>query len=248
MSTLLEATQSGSADYAERRAWIEEYFDRKGADGWARLTSDAPVGRIRQTVRAGRERMRAAMLGRLPTDLRGRRVLDAGCGPGEMAIALAERGAEVVAIDLSANFIALARQRLGDSATGDRICWLTGDMLDSALGEFDHILAMDSLIHYGIDDVLAALAAWAPRVRRSIVFTFAPATPALRVMHRVGRILPGSGRAPAIQPVAEPRLRHRIPTTLGDRLRPVAGERISSGFYTSQWMDLTVPARSMGAA
>ena len=49
---------------------------------WERLTSDAPVSRIRQTVREGRDRMRALMLSRLPEDLRGARVLDAGCGAG----------------------------------------------------------------------------------------------------------------------------------------------------------------------
>jgi hypothetical protein len=49
---------------------------------WERLTSDAPVSRIRQTVREGRDRMRATMLARLPADLTGapraRRRLRAG--------------------------------------------------------------------------------------------------------------------------------------------------------------------------
>ena len=58
------------------------YFDRTATKAWERLTSDAPVSRIRQTVREGRDRMRALMLSRLPADLRGARVLDAGCGTG----------------------------------------------------------------------------------------------------------------------------------------------------------------------
>ena len=44
--------------YTSRRSEIEHYFDRTAASAWARLTSDAPVGRIRATVRAGRDRMR----------------------------------------------------------------------------------------------------------------------------------------------------------------------------------------------
>jgi hypothetical protein len=40
--------------------------------GLGPLTSDAPVGRIRATVRAGRDRMRATLLSWLPQDLRGR--------------------------------------------------------------------------------------------------------------------------------------------------------------------------------
>ena len=72
------------ADYAATRDRVETYFDRTATKAWERLTSDAPVSRIRQTVREGRDRMRALMLSRLPEDLRGARVLDAGCGTGLM--------------------------------------------------------------------------------------------------------------------------------------------------------------------
>uniref|UniRef100_UPI00129068A3 methyltransferase domain-containing protein n=1 Tax=Escherichia coli TaxID=562 RepID=UPI00129068A3 len=100
-----------TSPYTERRSEIETYFDRTAVQAWARLTSDAPVGRIRATVRAGRERMRATLLSWLPEDLRGRRLLDAGCGTGALAVEAARRGAEVVAIDLSPTLIDLARQR-----------------------------------------------------------------------------------------------------------------------------------------
>lgn len=43
-----------------------------------------------------------------------RRVLDAGCGPGIYAEWLVERGAEVVAIDVSPSMLRQARERLGD--------------------------------------------------------------------------------------------------------------------------------------
>ena len=41
----------------------------------------------------------------------GRRVLDAGCGTGALAVEAARRGAEVVAIDLSPTLVDLARER-----------------------------------------------------------------------------------------------------------------------------------------
>ena len=43
-----------SVNYQTRRDEIETYFDRTAADAWAALTSDAPVSRIRRTVRRGR--------------------------------------------------------------------------------------------------------------------------------------------------------------------------------------------------
>ncbi|MEL6125983.1 MAG: magnesium protoporphyrin IX methyltransferase, partial [Pseudomonadota bacterium] len=72
------------ASYQHKRSQLETYFDRTAAEGWARLTSDAPVSRIRATVRAGREEMQRTLLAHLPGDLSGARVLDAGCGFGPL--------------------------------------------------------------------------------------------------------------------------------------------------------------------
>jgi 2-polyprenyl-3-methyl-5-hydroxy-6-metoxy-1,4-benzoquinol methylase len=49
-------------------------------------------------------------------DVDGRRLLDAGCGPGLYSEELVRRGAEVTAVDTSAQQVALARRRLGESA------------------------------------------------------------------------------------------------------------------------------------
>jgi magnesium-protoporphyrin O-methyltransferase len=225
--------------YTRRRAEIETYFDRTAAQTWARLTSDAPVGRIRATVRAGRERMRATLLAWLPQDLRGKRVLDAGCGTGAAAVALARRGAEVVAVDLSPTLVALAEERLpADVVAGagsGRVHFHAGDMLAESLGEFDHVLAMDSLIHYDAPEAVAALARWAPRTRGSMVFTFAPHTPALAAMHAIGRLFPRGERAPAIVPVAEPRLHARLRAEPAlQRWQHHGSQRVAQGFYTSQ--------------
>lgn len=56
-----------------------------------------------------------ATLSLLP-EVRGKRVLDAGCGPGVYAEWLLQRGAVVLAIDASPKMVALARQRLGPRA------------------------------------------------------------------------------------------------------------------------------------
>ncbi|MFN7175078.1 MAG: magnesium protoporphyrin IX methyltransferase, partial [Thermaurantiacus tibetensis] len=68
--------------YLAVRDRLHDYFDRTAHRQWVDLTSDAPVGRIRSTVRAGRDAMRETLLSWLPDDLAGRRILDAGCGTG----------------------------------------------------------------------------------------------------------------------------------------------------------------------
>jgi magnesium-protoporphyrin O-methyltransferase len=231
--------ETTSTSYAQRRERIEHYFDRTAADAWARLTSSAPVSGIRATVRAGRDRMRATLLGWLPEDLHGARLLDAGCGTGALAVEAARRGAEVVAVDLSPTLVALARERLPADLGRGRIRFLAGDMLDAGHGEFDHVVGMDSLIHYEPADVVRALSVLAPRVRHSMLFTFAPRTPALAAMHAVGKVFPRADRAPAIVPVAERRLHDAIgaaPALAGWRIGRTL--RVSSGFYTSQALEI----------
>ncbi len=223
--------------YEQRRSQIEHYFDRTAADAWARLTSNEPVGRIRATVRAGRDTMRNTLLSWLPQDMRGLRLLDAGCGTGALALQAAQRGAEVVAIDLSPTLVKLAAERMAaehPSLPGS-VRFLSGDMLSADLGDFDHVVCMDSLIHYDCEQIVQALASLAPRVRRSMAFTFAPRTPLLALMHSAGRLFPRSDRSPSLSPVAHAALQRRLRAHPGlQGWEDARMQRVARGFYTSQ--------------
>ena len=227
-----------SSSYQQRRGQIEAYFDRTAADAWKRLTSDAPVSGIRATVRAGRDEMRATLLGWLPSDLSGRRLLDAGCGTGMLALEAARRGADVYAVDLSPTLIANARERVPEGLSG-RIEFAVGDMLAPGQGQFDYVVSMDSIIHYELGDALGVVAGLAERASQQVLFTFAPRTLALTMMHAVGQWFPRADRSPAIVPVAERELRSGIAADAGlAAWRTARTRRISRGFYTSQAMEL----------
>ena len=228
-----------SVTYRKKRDRIEAYFDRTAADQWVKLTSDAPVSGIRKTVRAGRNRMHETLLNWLPDDLRGRRILDAGCGTGAMAVALAERGAQVVAVDLSPTLVQIARERLPRQLSSSRLEFLAGDMLSSDFGQFDHVIAMDSMIHYERQDLVRGLAGLAERTAHSVLFTFAPSNALIEMMIRIGRLFPRTERAPFIEPIAETTLRRELKNIVGRTgWRTARTEKISSGFYTSQAMEL----------
>jgi magnesium-protoporphyrin O-methyltransferase len=228
-----------TASFVERRGQLEAYFDRTAFEAWSRLTSNAPVGRIRATVRAGRDEMRATLLGWLPDEMRGLRLLDAGCGTGMLAVEAAKRGAEVVAIDVAPTLIALARERAPKDLRGGSIDFRVGDMLAPSLGRFDYIVAMDSLIHYRAEDMVRALSQLAERARRGVLFTFTPRTPALAAMHAFGRLFPRADRAPAIVTVTEQRVRLLLSGTPEVRVwRQGRTKRVACGFYTSQAMEL----------
>jgi magnesium-protoporphyrin O-methyltransferase len=225
--------------YLERRGELETYFDRTAVEAWARLTSDAPVGRIRATVRAGRDEMRNTLLSWLPLNMRGARLLDAGCGTGALSIEAARRGARVVAIDLSPTLVAVARERMPADLNASAIEFRSGDMLDPKLGRFDFVVAMDSLIHYRPADTCRIMAGLAERTNDALLVTFAPKTPALVVMHAIGRLFPRGDRAPAIEPVAEQKLRRLLASDEGlDRWQLGRSHRVASGFYKSQALEM----------
>jgi len=225
--------------YNERRQALETYFERTAFDAWKQLTSDAPVSKIRATVRAGRNRMRTLLLSWLPSDLLGCRILDAGCGTGALSCEAARRGAEIIAVDVSASLIEIACQRLPQDVPDGAIDFRVGDMLDPDFGDIDHVIAMDSLIHYDTSDIIVSLSKLAARTSKSIVFTVAPRTPALTAMHAVGRIFPRSNRAPAIVPVHVEGLRQRIVVepTLSD-WQVARSAKVTNGFYVSHAVEL----------
>jgi magnesium-protoporphyrin O-methyltransferase len=112
-------------------------------------------------------------------------------------------------------------------------------MLDPTSGAFDHVVAMDSLIHYPAADIVRVLAALAARTSRSIVFTFAPRTPLLGAMHRIGKLFPRSDRSPAIEPVTLKELRRRIAAEPALKAWSAGRtQRVARGFYISEAMEL----------
>ena len=223
-----------TATYTRYRGNLETYFDRTASKAWEQLTSDAPVSGIRATVRAGRIEMRNTLMSWLPADMTGLRLLDAGCGTGALAVEAAQRGADVVAIDVAGSLVEIARKR----APADlKIDWRVSDMMDPALGRFDHVVAMDSLIHYRSFDIVDVVSSLAERATGSVLFTFAPQTPLLTAMLGIGRLFPRGDRSPAIIPVRERLLRTLIRNAL-PKARLGRDRRISASFYTSHALEV----------
>ena len=154
--------------------------------------------------------MRGTLMSWLPEDMTGSTLIDAGCGTGTLAIEAAQRGAEVVAVDLSPTLVDLAKERLRDLNQTLDVTFLVGDMRNMDLGSFDYAVAMDSLIHYDVADGVQTLETMAAQIQRKMVFTFAPKTPLLALMHAAGKFFPRADRAPSIEPVSPGRLSRHL--------------------------------------
>lgn len=83
--------------------------------------------------------------------LDGERVLDLGCGPGVDTAVLANRGFDVVGLDVTPSFLRTARERLADAAAGQSVdtVFVRGDMrsLPLASDTFDGIWGSGSFHH-----------------------------------------------------------------------------------------------------
>lgn len=82
-------------------------------------------------------------------DVRGRRVLDFGCGNGENTVPLARRGAQVYAMDISLDIIKLAEQRLRLNGVTSGVKFFVASGHDIALADesVDVVFGMAILHH-----------------------------------------------------------------------------------------------------
>jgi len=110
---LLAAERQDGRD-VEMPDWTREYFERGYAQRWG---LPAPSDHVR--VEAGGL---WDLLQLSPTA----RVVDIGCGHGRHALALAERGAEVIGLDFAAALLNRARHLAAD--LGTRPHWIRADM------------------------------------------------------------------------------------------------------------------------
>ena len=220
--------------YLAKRARLENYFNEVSSDAWDKLTSNEPVSFVRQLVREGREKMQAAIIEKLPKDLRGTRILDAGCGTGVLSRMLDEKGAEVVGVDISEKLIEVAKNR---SSLNKNIEYFAGDMKEQSFGNFDYIIAMDSLIHYSTEDVISSIADFSNRANNSVLFTIIPSTFTLRTKLRLGKYFPKSERSPEVVPIEWGQLEQLEALKINASLTKI--KRIKSFFYVSEAWELT---------
>lgn len=122
------------------RAYYDEYGERE----WERLERD-PVTRMEF------ENTVDYLAAHLPDE---GRVLDGGTGGGRYAVWLAERGLEVDALDLSAEQVRTAREKVAERGLGDRVTCQRGDLraLPFPTDSFDAVCCLGGPLSHVVDD------------------------------------------------------------------------------------------------
>lgn len=134
--------------------WIHEYFEHGYAQRWGLL---APSDRVRLEAAGLWTWLRLS-----PTC----RIIDIGCGHGRHALALAERGSEVVGLDFAAALLNRARQLAAELRT--QVRWIRGDMrrLPFRSGCVDAAIVMDAFGFFDTEEEHEAVLQETARVVR----------------------------------------------------------------------------------
>jgi ubiquinone/menaquinone biosynthesis C-methylase UbiE len=94
-------------------------------------------------------------------DLRGKRVLELGCGPGDYTIMMSRRGAQVTAVDIAPASLAITRRRAEANRVhrAVQVNWMAAETLAFPAESFDWVVGF-GLLHHADSTALA------PEVRR----------------------------------------------------------------------------------
>jgi 2-polyprenyl-3-methyl-5-hydroxy-6-metoxy-1,4-benzoquinol methylase len=134
------------------------FFDRWAGENTKRLepVDPAVLRRYAQPGKLYPKEFCFLLLG----DVRGKSVLDVGCGEGEDAMILASLGAQVTGLDVSAGAINLATRRAALNGVSGRARFVCAPLQAANLPEksFD-VLWIDNVLHHVLDDLEATLRA-----------------------------------------------------------------------------------------
>ncbi len=135
-----------------------EHLIRKEADHWSAVHTDPSNPQIWHDEEMFRIFFGSHFSNFLETILRhGPRILELGCGEGSLAIALAQHGCSVTAIDISEARIARAQQRATEAGVAQSVEFRVADLnrIELPAGRYTCAVAHDSLHHvFDLDHLL----------------------------------------------------------------------------------------------
>eukprot|EP01090_Pellita_catalonica_P021114 TRINITY_DN781_c0_g1_i1.p1 TRINITY_DN781_c0_g1~~TRINITY_DN781_c0_g1_i1.p1 ORF type:complete len:276 (+),score=64.78 TRINITY_DN781_c0_g1_i1:31-828(+) len=134
------ANDLGETEFAKKQQFLDtEQYSKKGI-----LLYEKIFGRDFVST-GGREK--TAELLKMLGDLRGKKVLDIGCGLGGSAFMMAELGADVTGVDLSANMLRIAKEKNDEYKYN--VKFLLADAMSHTFPAetYDLIYSRDTILH-----------------------------------------------------------------------------------------------------
>ena len=177
---------------------VENYFNGMGFDRWNRIYSDTEdVNNVQRNIRIGHQKTVDDVLAWLKdaSDCSQISFCDAGCGVGSLCLPLAAMGAKsIAASDISQSMVDETRRRAERSNLDiSRISFSTSD-LESIKGVFHTVICLDVFIHYPQNAAEEMVGHLCSLSEKRLIVSFAPYTPLLALLKRIGQFFPGPSK------------------------------------------------------
>ena len=187
-----------STETAAEKAVVQAYFNSTGFERWNRIYSDSgEVNRVQRNIRIGHQKTVDNVLARLQEqgNLAGRSFCDAGCGVGSLSLPLAQLGAgSIAASDLSEAMVGEASRRAAEAGIATSQLQFSASDLESLEGRYDTVICLDVFIHYPQQPAEAMVRHLASMAENHLIVSFAPYTPLLAVLKKIGELFPGPSK------------------------------------------------------
>jgi magnesium-protoporphyrin O-methyltransferase len=179
------------------KAIVTEYFNNTGFERWQRIYGDGEVNKVQFNIRTGHQQTVDTLLEWLEADhnLEGLSICDAGCGVGSLSIPLATAKAIVSASDISEKMVGEAKEVAARLLGNNDNPTFTVQDLESLSGSYHTVVCLDVLIHYPQEKAAEMISHLALIASSRLILSFAPKTPCLSVLKKIGSFFPGASKA-----------------------------------------------------
>jgi magnesium-protoporphyrin O-methyltransferase len=184
-------------DLVDDKAVVKEYFNNTGFERWQRIYGDGEVNKVQLDIRTGHQQTVDTLLEWFEADnnLEGLSICDAGCGVGSLSIPLATAKAIVSASDISEKMVGEAREIAAKLFGNNDNPTFSVQDLESISGSYNTVVCLDVLIHYPQEKASEMISHLASRAESRLILSFAPKTPCLSLLKKIGSFFPGASKA-----------------------------------------------------
>jgi len=167
---------------------VRKYFETSGFSRWSAIYGTGDIPPIWKVIRDGHDIAMNTVV-EWVSAAKGHTVLDAGCGTGNLSIALANHGFEVEAFDVSAPMVHFSKYINNGRTKGIPPRFLVGDIAALA-GEpkrYDIVCCLDVLFHYPYEEVREMLQRLSSLASYKVVGSFALRSPMNDFWMKIGQ-------------------------------------------------------------
>lgn len=184
-------------DLVDDKAVVKDYFNNTGFERWQRIYGDGEVNKVQLDIRTGHQQTVDTLLEWFEADrnLEGLSICDAGCGVGTLSIPLATAKAIVHASDISEKMVGEAKERAAALFGNNDNPTFSIQDLESISGSYNTVVCLDVLIHYPQEKAAEMISHLASRAESRLILSFAPKTPCLLLLKKIGSFFPGASKA-----------------------------------------------------